>query len=131
MLRYKKFVTHHKLEVEALVERFFHPLLFKYLQITKEQVTPDLIKLKPILGEDFATEFVNKHSFVCQNEKGNIVGAALTSYLNQDEFMYQARHKCESFLKLPIKHNMAAKELAISKLSLYKNVELFEKKRQW
>ena len=126
MFSYVKFENHHIDEVEALVEKFFLPLVFRHA-CTREEIKPEFVELLPILGKNFATEFVNKHTIVCTNEKNNVVGALLSSYLGQEEFMYHAFHKWESYLKLPIKHDMPAKKCAILKTDLYKDVKIFEK----
>ena len=127
MLRCAKFTNHHTGEVEALMEKFFLPFVFRRLQFTIEQTKPEFVELLPILGKNFATEFVNKHSIVCINEKNNIVGAILSSYLDQEEFLYHAFHKRESYLNLQIKHDMPAKKFALTTTALYKDVNLFDK----
>ena len=121
MLSYLKFTNHHIGEVEALVENFFLPKAFRFLQMTKEQVKPELVELLAIHGgKDWASEYVNTPSFVCKNEKGNVVGALCCSYLDQEQFMYESFHKYESFLKLQINHDIPAKSFALAKRSLYK-----------
>ena len=122
MLRYVKFEDRHKSEVLALVERHFIPKYFKYLQLTKDQITPEMAKLRPIFRNDGAAEFVNKISFVCENEQGNVIGVILNSYLNQEEFMFRALYQFEAFLQLPMKHLTAGKKLALSKVRLYKDI---------
>ena len=127
MFSYIKCANHHIGEVEALVEKFLLPKFLRYLQCTKEQIKPELVELFPVLGKGFATEFANKHTFVCENEKRNIVGALFPSYMDQEDFMYHVFHKCESYLKLQIKHDMPAKKFALTKIALYRDVKLFEK----
>ena len=126
MLRYVKFEDRHKREVQALVERYFIPFSLKHLQTSKAQITPEMAKLRPILGNDGAAKFVNKHSFVCENEKRNVIGVNLNSYLNQEEFMFRALYQFESFLQLPTKHPIGWEKYALSKVHLYKNINIFK-----
>ena len=126
-MRYVKFEDRHKSEVQALVKQYFIPFYFKFLQITKDQITPEMAKLRPIFRNDCVADFANNISFVCENDKGNVIAAILNSYLNEEEFIFRAVHQFGSFLQLPMKHPIGGERFALSKLRLYKDIKLFEK----
>ena len=43
--------------------------------------------------------------------------------------MFRSLYQFESFLQLPVKHLMAGKKLALSKVRLYKDIKLFDNVR--
>ena len=73
MYRYCHLQKKHVKEVQLMVDKYLVPTYFKRLNITKDNVTPEIIEFEPVLGVDYLDimqRLYSKYSLVCEKKDG-------------------------------------------------------------
>ena len=132
MYRYCHLQKKHVTEVQLMISKYLAPAYFKRLNITKDNLTPEIIEFEPVLGDDYVENMqrsYSKYSLVCENNDGKVVSAMLNSYMTKKEFFYYVFTSNEEYLEQPITYK-SIKENAEFQVELFKNFDLVLRRLQ-
>ena len=126
MYRYCHLQKKHVKEVQLMVDKYLVPTYFKRLNISKGDLTPEIIEFEPVFGDyyvEYMQKYYSKYSMVCESNDGKVVSAMLNSYFTKKEFLYFAVTSNEEYLEQPITCQ-EVKENAQFQVELFKNFHL-------
>ena len=130
MYRYRNLQKPDVKKVQSLVNKYLLPSYYKRLQITKDDITPEITELEPVFAKDYVDDvekYHGKYSIVCENTDGKLVAALLNSYYTENEFQYQSLTRYEKMLQKPMEYPGLTKEYIQLIVDLYKHLDLFKR----